>query len=101
MIVRILAGTSWSAAQPAGDYDFDALPQIGHKIVLAERSGWAAGQVRDIVHRLSEANGPADVALLVTPLASSSDRSALPTALLDSLDRAEPAASVPKQGPWS
>jgi len=101
MIVRILAGNNWSAAQPAGDYDFDILPQIGHKIVLAEHTGWAAAQVSDIVHRLSNPDGPADVALLVTPLASSNDRSELPTALLDSIGRGAPVTSVPKAGPWS
>ncbi len=35
MRVRIYAGTSWSTAIEQGDYEFDLLPAVGHKLALA------------------------------------------------------------------
>jgi len=68
------------------------------KLALVHQVDWKAANLDDL---FPVPDGPADVALLVTPLASSNDRSELPTALLDSIGRGAPVTSVPKAGPWS
>jgi hypothetical protein len=101
MLVRVLQGNSWTAAQPIGDFEFEALPIVGHKIAIAGPNGWSSGQVRDIAHRIGDPDEPADVALLIGPMLFGEDRSdMLPLSQLDQLARPAAAASVPKTSPW-
>ncbi|WP_404711138.1 hypothetical protein [Sphingomonas sp. MMS24-J13] len=101
MLVRVLQGNSWAAAEPIGDFEFEQLPTTGHKIAIAGPDGWSSGQVRDIAHRIGDPDEAADVALLVGPMLFGDDRSdMLPFGQLDQLSRPTATASVPKASPW-
>ncbi len=105
MLVRIFSGNSWSTADELGDFEFDEIPSIGHKLALSGDT-WDCGQVHDIVHRVVDGDEAADVALLLGPLVSAPlDRQPLPLGLLDQAGGAAPASSstVPNAGrrsPW-
>ena len=103
MLVRLFTGTDWSAAKELHDAEFDQLPAIGHKVAIASDGQWHVGQVSDIVHRVVDNQGAADVAVLLESV--STGRFAgepLPLRQLDGLSQPEvkPTASVPRSGPW-
>ncbi|TPG54240.1 hypothetical protein [Sphingomonas glacialis] len=97
MRVRIYAGPSWSAAIEHGDYEFDLLPAIGHKLALAAGQAWDVAVVRDIAHRIVDPAEAPDIALLMTPpVAGGSMDEPLPLALLDRNPGAASASSIPR-----
>ncbi|MGY2736125.1 hypothetical protein [Sphingomonas sp. UYP23] len=102
MRVRIYAGSNWSTAIEHGDYEFDLLPAIGHKLALAAGQAWTVAVVRDIAHRIVEADEAADIALLMAPsVVGGSLDEPLPLALLDQNPGATRASSVPRTAsPW-
>lgn len=102
MRVRIFAGTSWSAAVEHGDYEFDLLPAIGHKLALAAGQVWDVAVVRDIVHRIVDTEEAPDIALLMAPpVRGGSMDDALPLALLDQNPGTAGSVSVPRTAsPW-
>ena len=102
MLVRIFMGASWAAADRQEDYEFDALPAVGHKLAIAYDDGWEVATVRDIVHRLTDPETAADIAVLVSvPVASGNAADALPLAGLDGVAGKTVSTSVPKTAsPW-
>ena len=102
MIVRIFTGSVWAGSAEFGDFEFDALPAVGHKIAFAYADGWQYGKVRDIAHRFGSADAAADIALLLSPLAEGGDPAEpLPLAGFDSLEGSTATGgSVPRAGPW-
>ena len=96
MLVRLFVGERWSEAAHEGDWRFDILPAVGHKLAIAFRDGWGVGEVKDIVHRLTRADDAADIALLVARLDDGGGLdAALPLAALDRLGEARGSG-----GPW-
>jgi hypothetical protein len=104
MLVRIFEGEAWAAARPLGDFSFESVPIIGHKLVVVADAGWATGIVIDVAHRVTDPGEAADMALLVAPMTTSADQSDLPLADLDRLARpGTPPSPVPapmRPSPW-
>ena len=104
MLVRIFQGIDWASAAQLGDYAFDQIPAIGHKIALVRGDRWECGPVRDIVHRVIDGSEAADVALLIGSLATAPlGQDPLPFALLDAPAARPAAPTVPTTGrtsPW-
>lgn len=102
MLVRIFMGATWTAADRQEDYLFDALPVVGHKLAIATDTGWEIAVVREIVHRMTDPDTAADIAMLVSvPVTSGNASDALPLAGLDGAGTAPARASVPKTAsPW-
>lgn len=102
MLVRIFMGASWGVADRQEDYEFEALPAVGHKIAIAYDDGWEVATVRDVVHRLTDPETAGDIAILVSiPVTSGSAADALPLAGLDGVSAKTPGVSVPKTAsPW-
>jgi hypothetical protein len=96
MIIRILSGFSWTSSSHLGDFDFDVLPSVGHKITLAGKGSWDCGVVTDIVHRIVDEGQAADIAILLGPRTSGGDaKDPLPFEQLDQLGMKKAG------GPWS
>jgi len=102
MLVRIFMGATWVGADRQEDYEFDALPAVGHKLAIAYEDGWEVATVRDIVHRMTDPETAADIAILVSvPVQSGQASDALPLAGLDGGIAKPSGVSVPKTtGPW-
>lgn len=104
MLVRIFTGADWASAAQLGDFAFDQIPAIGHKLALIRDDRWACATVRDVVHRVIDGSEAADVALLLGSLATApSGQEPLPFALLDGAAARSAAPTVPPAGrasPW-
>lgn len=108
MLVRIFTGGTWATARQLDDCMFDAVPMVGDKIAIGLDRGWDVAVVEDIVHRITDPDEAADIAIRVSdPVTGGSATDPLPLRELDALDGgARPAtptstASVPRtRGPW-
>ncbi len=101
MLLRLFTGERWSTAEEFGDYEFDALPGLGDTLAIASDREWLVGEVRALVHRLTDGDEAADVALLLGAARTAPNRGEpLPLALLDGTAPPKPAANVPRAGPW-
>lgn len=106
MLVRIFTGGTWATARQLDDCMFDAVPMVGDKIAIGLDRGWDVAVVEDIVHRITDPDEAADIAIRVSdPVTGGSATDPLPLRELDALDGgarpATPTASVPRtRGPW-
>ena len=106
MLVRIFTGASWATARQLDDCMFDTVPLVGDKLAIGLDNGWDVAVVEDIVHRITDPNEAADIAIRVSdPVTGGSATDPLPLRELDAVGGgAKPAtstASVPRtRGPW-